>query len=147
MYSDSPNIITFSSGNSLAVSSPGGTYPPVGTTYQITAQTDKLEISIPSVDQGTCFQLLSLREIQPNVTATCCTCFGAEIEMELPEEGLYSIDVYYTECTENGPQLIRTTFTNPLNIIPCCTYGSFFPVNKFDIQYITSVKYTDQSAC
>jgi uncharacterized protein (TIGR02145 family) len=149
MQSLFPTTITFSSGigNSVPVACPGGVYPPAGTTYQITSQNGKLTISIPSVDKGTCFQLLSLREITPGVKATCCTCFGAEVEIEFPEEGPYSIDVYYTQCTDDGPQIATATLTNTTSVVNCCTYGSVFPVNKFDIQYITSIIYTDTSAC
>jgi len=149
MQSTFLTTITFSSGigNSIPVACPGGIYPPAGTTYQITAQNGKLTISIPSVDKGTCFQLLSLREITPGVKATCCTCFGAEVEIEFPEEGPTSIEVYYTQCTDDGPQIATATLTNTTSPVNCCTYGSVFPVNKFDIQYITSIIYTDTSAC
>ena len=149
MLTELPNTITFSSGigNSIQVSSPGGIYPPTGTTYQITSQNGKLTISIPSVGKGTCFKLLSLREITPGVKATCCTCFGGEVQIEFPEEGPYSIDVYYTQCTDDGPQIATATLTNTTSVVNCCTYGSIFPVNKFDIEYITSIVYTDNSAC
>lgn len=149
MNSFLPTTITFSSGigNSVPVACPGGVYPPTGTTYQITAQNGKLNIAIPSVGKGTCFQLLSLREITPNVRVTCCTCFGGEVQIEFPEDGPTSIEVYYTQCTDDGPQIATTTLTNTTSIVNCCTYGSIFPVNKFDIQYITSIVYTDTPAC
>lgn len=149
MNSVFPTTITFSSGigNTVPVSCPGGIYPPTGTTYQITAQNGKLTIAIPSIGKGTCFKLLSLREITPGVKATCCTCFGGEVEIDFPQEGPYSIDVYYTQCTDDGPQIATATLTNTTSVVNCCTYGSIFPVNKFDIQYITSIVYTDTSAC
>ena len=152
MQSVSPTTITFSSGpgNTLPVICPGGggTYPPTGTTYQIVSGAiGKLVIQIPSVVNGTCVQLLSLREVQSNVRSTCCTCYGGEVKIEFPEEGPYSIDVYYTQCTEDGPQIATATLTNTLSIVSCCVYGSIFPVNKFDIQYITSIVYLSNSGC
>ncbi len=151
MQSTSPTTITFSSGigNTLPVICPGGggTYPSEGTTYQITAQNGRLVMSIPSVAGGTCFQLLSLRAVNPNVRSTCCTCYGGEVNIAFPEEGPYSIDVYYTQCTEDGPQIATATLTNTISIVSCCVYGSIFPVNKFDIQYITSIVYLSTSGC
>ena len=151
MQSTSPTTITFSSGpgNTLPVICPGGggTYPPEGTTYQITAQNGRLVMSIPSVAGGTCFQLLSLRAVNPNVRSTCCTCYGGEVNIAFPEEGPYSIDVYYTQCTDDGPQIATATLTNDISIVNCCVYGSIFPVNKFDIQYITSIVYLSTSGC
>jgi hypothetical protein len=150
MYSELPNTINFTSGpgNTVSVSSPGGSYPPLGTTYQITAQTPgRLSIAIPSVGKGTCFQLTGLRAVQTGIRATCCTCFGAEVVLDLPEGGPTSIEVYYTQCTDNGPQIATTTLTNDISVINCCTYGSVFPVNKFDIDYITSIVYLTNSGC
>jgi uncharacterized protein (TIGR02145 family) len=150
MFSNLANIISFTSGlgNTVSVSSPGGSYPPVGTTYQITAgSTGRLSISIPSVGKGTCFQLTGLRVVQTGIRATCCTCFGAEVILDLPEDGPTSIEVYYTQCTDDGPQIATTTLTNSVNVINCCTYGSVFPVNRFDVDYITSLVYLINSGC
>ena len=90
---------------------------------------------------------MSLRQITTGVKATCCSCFGAQVQIEFPEEGPTSIEVYYTQCTDDGPQIATATLTDAISAVNCCTYGSIFPVNKFDIQYITSIVYTDTPAC
>lgn len=85
-------------------------------------------------------------ETYSTIQSTCCDCYSAEVVIDFPE-GIFSMDVYYTACTENGPQITSITLTNETTTIDCCTYGSIFSVNKSYSDYITSVTYLSDSGC
>lgn len=85
-------------------------------------------------------------ETYSDIPSTCCDCYAAEVVIDFPE-GVISMDVYYTACTENGPQVTSITLSDETNTVSCCTYGSIFPVNKFYSDYITSITYLSESNC
>lgn len=137
--SNFPITITAVSGAStLNIPSPGGFFPSTPTTFNITAGANGISFIIPSVPKGACFQLLSLREAI-NVKLSCCNCLRAT----LITNAVAPITFYYTRCGQTGPIIETINIQSGVvtTSITCIVYGSLFPVNKSDVQYIQSISY------
>ncbi|NBP00094.1 MAG: hypothetical protein EBU90_08175 [Proteobacteria bacterium] len=134
--------------NTLKINAGGANYNvniPANVAYNspilyIQAVSNTFSVYIPAVLKGTCFQLTSLRELS-EVELNCCSCFAAEVTLT------QTVDFYYTECTENGSTLSTVTLNSGVNTINCAMFGSIFPVNKYDSDYITSIEYMTNSEC
>ena len=139
--------------NTLKFNTGGADYSvniPASVTYNsitlyILAVTSTFSVYIPAVLKGTCFKLTSLREFS-EVDLNCCSCFDAEVtltNMSLSQ----TIDFYYTECTQNGSIISTISLNLGVNTINCAMFGSIFPVNKYDAEYISNIEYITTSTC
>jgi len=123
-----PAVVTVSSGaNTASVTVSTGSVATWGTS--IVADNGPFSITIPAGGFA-CLQITAI-EKTVEMPINCCYCVNHIITFSHKP----SLDVYYSQCNENGSEFIQQTITSGTTL--CAVFNSVFPVLKSDRSSMT----------